>query len=65
MTPSDEHGVLVAIRAVDYPGAARSTLDDLDADFAASPGYRGWAIYDYLAASAPSQTQSIPGCELE
>jgi hypothetical protein len=54
---SDENGIIVAVRAADFDPVLEE-LDSIEDTFTGTPGYRGWAVFQY--ASAVCQTTA--GC---
>jgi hypothetical protein len=64
VTPSSNHGILVGIRAIDFPPPVKSELAELDVELGGRSYYRGWAVYDHAAAVTSEQVSSLPNCDL-
>jgi hypothetical protein len=54
---SDEHGIIVAVRAADFDPVL-DELDSIEGTFTGTPGYRGWAVFQYATATC----QTPAGC---
>lgn len=48
----DNHGVIVAIRVIDFPLPVTSTTTQLQSDLQTNSAYQGWTIFDYEQASS-------------
>jgi hypothetical protein len=64
VTSSPSHSIVVGVRAIDFAAPVKTQLDALDAQLGGQSYYRGWAVFNYAAASAPEQTSSLPNCNL-